>query len=204
MESMTERQLLKATKLQYKGKNRQKQLDQLTHEVAKLADPVWTKLSTEAQKWYNAAADAIANKQEIPDFSAAGGSSKAAAPKKLEKTMAKRKGAKTAVKAAKAVPGNGKAARGERAVKATGAKKASGRTPHGSGATALIHSALVKDPRQTTTELIKGLRTKGNHANRTTISTLKSRTLDYAKRLYEAGHLKDPYAKKVAELIAAS
>lgn len=68
-ESKIEKELLELTALKPKKKEeRQEYLSRLMRVVSKLPDPDWEGLTTEAQDWNNAAADAVTNEDEIQEF----------------------------------------------------------------------------------------------------------------------------------------
>ena len=69
-EMKIETELLEATKLKAKKhESRQEYMARLCRATAKVTDEIWEGLSTAAQDWNNAAAEALSDGKEIADFS---------------------------------------------------------------------------------------------------------------------------------------
>ena len=162
-ESKIETELLSFVSIKSKrGETRQDYLEKLMRAVAALKDSEWEKISTPAQEWNNAAAEAIEQRKEIEDFPDVQPEADEEAPQPV-----------------KAKPQTDK----NQLV-----NKHNGSTRKIS-ACHKIKQLVVKKPKITVADLAEALQADGFKVSDVTISTLRSDTRDTLRVLRDAGML---------------
>lgn len=186
--------------------------------MAELDDDNWRRLSTAAQKWYNAADEASEKGEAFPDFApaveaeevdeevdevaddeaeddaavaAAEGVQEDAASAKSKKEVKMVRKTKSKSANSNSNKKDGHAEKPTRAVKkAVPKRRAATRGGEYEGSPSLIQRALIKNPQITKAEMMEILEKKGSTASAVTVSSHLSINKSMLRKLKEAGHLK--------------
>jgi hypothetical protein len=200
--SEIEQELLDATGCKAKeGESRQKYLRRLHDDVKDMDDDEWEALSDGAQKWYNQAADARNDKEDLPDFagvtaeeddevakttSKKESGDKPAAASKTDKPSKTSKPAAAADNGGDEAPAKKKAAAGK---PEKSESKPSRSEAKGDGIKMRIKRLVIKNPKTTVEDLMTALEKNGDTMSRFTVSAVRSETRHTIKVLKDLGLL---------------
>jgi hypothetical protein len=178
--SAIEQELLEATVLKLKRKEeRQAYLTRLMLATAKLPDPEWEQLSTEAQEWTNGAAEAHKAGAALEDFPDYEEPEDEEVDEEAEEEEAEEEKAPVAAK------GNGMKAKPEKQVASPKIQPAQQAGVRKVSACHTIKKMVVKKPTITVSEIAEQLKESGLKVSDVTIATLRSDLRDTLRVLNE-------------------
>jgi hypothetical protein len=202
--SKVEQELVEATGCKTKeGESRQKYLRRLHDDVKDMDDDEWEALSDSAQKWYNQAADARNNKEDLPDFAGATAeeddevakttstkdSGDKPAASKTNKASKTTKAAATADNDGDEPVSKKKAAAKPEKSESKSESKPSRSEAKGDGIKMRIKRLVIKNPTTTVDDLMTALEKNGDTMSRFTVSAVRSETRHTIKVLKDLGLL---------------